>query len=143
MRRIQQPNHSSDNSALLDKTYLSFKDRKRIIIKTYDKSSLNFQTDVLNFFYTSYHVTILIQIFIAFCEAIFIRSFNSYKNLFESSLGHSDLKITMKYCHDKSESKRKAVEIMSDIYSDSRQKVDTTAMQSVTIRPVSPERMLH
>jgi hypothetical protein len=49
----------------------------------------------------------------------------------------------MKYCHDKSESKRKAVEIMSDIYSDSRQKVDTTAMQSVTIRPVSPERMLH
>ena len=38
MRCIQQPNHSSDNSALLDKTYLSFKDRKRIIIKTYDKS---------------------------------------------------------------------------------------------------------
>ena len=104
---------------------------------------LNFQTDVLNLFYTSYQVTILIQIFIAFCEAIFIRSFNSDKNLFESSLGHSDLKITMKYCHDKSESKRQAVEIMSGIYLDSRQKVDTTSLQSVTIRPVSPERMLH
>ena len=101
------------------------------------------QTDVLNFFYTSYQVTILIQIFIAFCEAIFIRSFNSDKNLFESSLGHSDLKIIMKYCHDKCESKRQAVEIMSGIYLDSRQKVDPTSLQSVTIRPVSPERMLY
>jgi len=39
-------------------------------------------------------------------------------------LGHSDLKITMKYCHPSTENKRQAVEQLSAIYEKSRDKVE-------------------
>jgi integrase len=58
-------------------------------------------------------------------------------------LGHSDLKITMKYCHASSEKKRLAIEKLSEIYGDSRQKVDIKAPEVVIIRPISPEKLLN
>jgi integrase len=44
-------------------------------------------------------------------------------------LGHSDLKITMKYCHPSIDNKRQAVERLSMIYDGSRNKVDISAPQ--------------
>jgi hypothetical protein len=39
-------------------------------------------------------------------------------------LGHSDLKITMRYCHASIENKRQAVEKLGEIYGSSRKKVE-------------------
>lgn len=58
-------------------------------------------------------------------------------------LGHSDLKITMRYCHSSSENKRRAIEGLSLVYGESRQKVDIPAPRSLAIMPVSPERMVN
>jgi integrase len=58
-------------------------------------------------------------------------------------LRHSDIRITMRYCHAGSEDKSRAVEKLSEIYSESRQKVDIPAPRPMMISPVSPERMLH
>lgn len=53
-------------------------------------------------------------------------------------LGHSDLKITLRYCHSTSETKREAIEKLSQAYSPTRQKLDTPSEQVISIRPFLP-----
>ena len=52
--------------------------------------------------------------------------------------GHSDLKITMKYCHASIDNKRRAVEKLGEIYGSSRKKVEIPAPVSVLSQPAIP-----
>jgi len=47
-------------------------------------------------------------------------------------LGHSDLKITMRYCHASTDNKRKAVEKLGEIYGSSREKVESPVPVPIT-----------
>jgi integrase len=52
--------------------------------------------------------------------------------------GHSDLKITMRYCHASMENKRRAVAKLGEIYGTSRKKLESPVPVLVTETPAIP-----
>lgn len=58
-------------------------------------------------------------------------------------LGHSDLKITLRYCHSTVETMREAVEKLGRIFGRGRQKVDTSAEKPVAVSSVSLSNLTH
>jgi integrase len=56
-------------------------------------------------------------------------------------LGHSDLKITMRYCHASIENKRQAVERLGEIYGSSREKVEIPAPAPISPTPLIPLKL--
>jgi len=53
-------------------------------------------------------------------------------------LGHSDLKITMRYCHASIENRRQAIEKLGEIYGSSREKVEISVPAPVSPKPAIP-----
>jgi len=56
-------------------------------------------------------------------------------------LGHSDLKITMRYCHASVDNKRRAVEKLGEIYGSSREKVEIPAPAPISPLPLIPLKL--
>ena len=85
---LKQPDHSRYDPAFLDKINLPLENRRRIVVKSHDKASLDLQTGSLYVFHVFNQVAVLILTFVAFGKASLIRRLNADKDLIKSCCDH-------------------------------------------------------
>src|SRR5512133_2822312 len=85
---MQQSDHGCDNATLLYKPDLTFENRSRIIVKTYNKSSFHLKPLTLKLFHRCKEITLPVMVFSTFNQTAFLRRFNAYKYFFKTGPGH-------------------------------------------------------
>ena len=86
--RLKQTYHGGDDAALLNKIYLSLKNRGAVGVETDNKAALNLQSRALNAFDAFDQVAIFILLFIAFRQAFLVRGLNADKYGVEPGFDH-------------------------------------------------------